>query len=178
MKNINPRVKQFHEIMDSIDADGFLSEFQRESDRSAAILATAFLDDALRRILTKFMITNPKLVDKLLGQLGPLGPFGSRILTCYLFGKISDEEYHDLEVVRKIRNDFAHRMHGLSFESQSIKNRCSNLQLANKVTAFKIFEEAGARERFNISIVLLMNILTLRETNIAHVIPASSLWKA
>ena len=176
MDSVDHRVKQFHEIMETIDADGFLSEFQRESDRSAAILAAAFLDEALGRILKKSMIANKKLTDKLLGPVGPLGSFGSRILICYLLGRISDEEYRDLEVVRKIRNDFAHKMHGMSFETEGIKGRCSNLILANKVTTFKQFEKAGARERFNFSIVLLMALLGMRETNLDQVTSASSLF--
>jgi mannitol operon repressor len=138
-------------------------------------LAAAVLDEALGRIIKKSMIANKALTDKLLGPVGPLGSFGSRISICYLLGKISDDEYNDLEIIRSIRNDFAHKIHDKSFEIENIKSRCSNLILAKKIGVFEEFGKFGTRERFDFSVGFLVASLGMRETDLKQPTPASNL---
>lgn len=51
-----------------------------------------------------------------------------RIEACYALGLISDREHHDLDLLRKIRNDFAHDIH-TSFDSQPVIDRCAQLKM-------------------------------------------------
>ena len=44
-----------------------------------------------------------------------------------LAGLIDDYEHAEIDLVRKIRNEFAHSIHGVSFESERIKGLCSTL---------------------------------------------------
>jgi DNA-binding MltR family transcriptional regulator len=44
-----------------------------------------------------------------------LGTFAARIAAAYSMGLISDLEYKDCELIRKIRNEFAHKVH-MSFK--------------------------------------------------------------
>jgi len=46
-----------------------------------------------------------------------------------LFGLAEKEEFHDLKIVRDVRNAFAHRIHGLSFLDHEIQGFCSSFKM-------------------------------------------------
>jgi hypothetical protein len=129
--------------------------FTKESDRGTALIAIAWVDDALETCLRAFFRDqNPQLrqvrkrvnhekairfenggsgdrhrriVDALLQPDGPLGSFASRIKLAYLLGIITVSLYSDLEIMRKIRNSFAHGRQTVRFSDQSIRDRCKSL---------------------------------------------------
>ena len=112
----------------------FFEELQNESPRAAVIIAGAFLDSQLKDLLSKFFVDDPKVVDKLLGIDRPLSSFSSHIKTAYCLGLISKNIYQDLQVIRKIRNNFAHKTHGYTFDEPEIVNWCNSLKLAKMTT--------------------------------------------
>jgi DNA-binding MltR family transcriptional regulator len=120
------------------DWNSFFKEIQDESPRAAVIIASAFLDAQLRVIIGKSLVDDPKIVDELLGSEDkpdrPLSSFSSRIKMAYCLGLISKSVYHDLDLIRKIRNKFAHKMHGYSFDEPEIVNWCKSLKLAKMIT--------------------------------------------
>lgn len=119
------------------DFKGFYEELQNESARGAVIIASAFLDAQLRNLLSKSFIDDPKIVDELLGaedKDGPLSSFSSRTKAAYCLGLISQSMYSDLDKIRKIRNKFAHRMHGYTFDEPEIVSWCKSLKLAKMIT--------------------------------------------
>ena len=96
-------------------ANKILKEFFAESDRSAAVLMGAELDAQMERILTYFFLPPLKKSYPLLQSDGPVGSFASRIEMIYRIGLMPEEWHHDLHLVRKIRNEFAHGPAGLDF---------------------------------------------------------------
>lgn len=116
------------------DWKGFYEELQNESPRAAVIIAGAFLDAQLRELISKSLIDDPKIVNKLLDESGPLSSFRSRIMTAYCTGLISKRLYDDLETIRGIRNKFAHKLHGYSFNDPEIVKWCKSLKLAKMIT--------------------------------------------
>lgn len=125
-------------LMKSKDFKGFLEEFQKESDRSTAIMGAAFLDEHLKQLLTNFFIDDAKEVAHLLSSESPLGSFGARIRAVYCLGLISQEYFESLKIIKAIRNDFAHQLHGLTFDDKNIANECEKLKslqpIKSKVT--------------------------------------------
>ncbi|WP_428506918.1 MltR family transcriptional regulator [Roseateles sp.] len=105
----------------------FLAEFQKESDRGAALVGAALLDTRLERLLISHMLPGKVTNDLVLGGNAPLGTFSSRINVCLSLGLITSAERHDINLVRSIRNEFAHREHGLTFEDERIAGLCSSL---------------------------------------------------
>ncbi len=105
----------------------FLAEFQKESDRGAALVGAALLDTRLERLLLSHMLPGKVADDLVVGGNAPLGTFSSRISATLALGLITSAERHDLNLVRSIRNEFAHREHGLTFEDQRITGLCSSL---------------------------------------------------
>jgi DNA-binding MltR family transcriptional regulator len=71
--------------------------FEKESDRGSALIAVAWVDDALEACLRSRFRDEKTIVDSLLRQDGPLGSFSSRIKTAYLLGLVTASLYSDLE---------------------------------------------------------------------------------
>jgi mannitol operon repressor len=105
----------------------FLQDFQKESDRGGALVGAALLDTRLERLLLSHMVEGKVTNELVIGRNAPLGTFSSRINACFALGLITTLERHDLNLVRNIRNEFAHREHGLTFEDEKIKGLCSSL---------------------------------------------------
>jgi Mannitol repressor len=110
-----------------------LKEFFAESDRSAAVLMGAELDIQLERVLSHFLLPPLKKSSPLLQQDGPLGSFSARIEMVYRIGLIPDDWHHDLHVIRKIRNEFAHGPTGLDFTQPPVCDLASNLIIGRGV---------------------------------------------
>jgi DNA-binding MltR family transcriptional regulator len=118
------------------DYKGYFDELTRESDRAVAIVGTAFLDEKLRELLFAFLIEEEKSVIDLVGDdekpQQPLSSFSSRILACYCLGLISKEQKDDFTILRKVRNKFAHGLHGLSFDDPEIVSLCASLKYVRR----------------------------------------------
>ena len=114
------------------DLEDYLEIFQDETDRACAVLGAAQLDYLLAKAIEKYLPRGHELSDELLFKPeAPLGTFSSRISMAYALSIISKETKEYLNTIRRIRNDFAHRMEIHSFdEDQSIVDRCKNLQIA------------------------------------------------
>lgn len=96
-----------------------ISEATAESDRAAAILLSAELDELLCKIIEKRLVPHNKKVNDrdILSSSGTLGSFAARIDMGYRLGVLDSLIAYDLNLVRGIRNVFAHKAHGLHFES-------------------------------------------------------------
>ncbi len=108
-----------------------LHEMNKESPRGSVLVCAAMLDNQLEQCIRARLVDHPDVSKLTTGFNAPLGTFSSRIVSALALGIVSTDEYHDLEIVRGIRNDFAHRL-GMGFDDQSIKDRCANLRLSAK----------------------------------------------
>jgi mannitol operon repressor len=158
--------------------NAFLDEFQQETDRAAAVLAAANLDNALLHVLSASIVGGKQATARLLGRDRPLGSFGSRILACYCFGLISRDEFEELERVRKIRNDFAHEQHGFSFDAPPTSTHASSMIFHKLFASGLQLDAKTPRKIFNSSVVLLALTLLLREGGISRIAEAAPLWGA
>jgi len=74
------------------------------------------LDEQLRALLEAFLVDDAAKLEKLFeGPTAPLGSFAGRILMAYGCGFIASSELRDFGLIKKIRNEFAHDLHGVSF---------------------------------------------------------------
>jgi mannitol operon repressor len=135
----------------------FLEEFKDETERGAALTAAAFLDDLLQAVIEAFLIRNKgggkSLTD---GFNAPLGTLSARIAACHAMGLISDEEYQECELMRKIRNEFAHKMK-MSFNVDPVRSMCDAMH-------YSVPGEKYPRGQFTSSAVVML----VRLTNRAH----------
>jgi len=105
----------------------FLKELTGETDRGLAVVAAAVIDDLLGDALRAFFCDDGA-VKGLLDNDRALGTFSARIDACLALGLIEDIEHHEISIVRRVRNEFAHAKHGTSFKSQKISHLSGNLK--------------------------------------------------
>ncbi len=110
------------------EAFAFRKTLSPESDRGCALMAAAFLDSRLEALIRKKLINEPKTVQQFLEFSGAAGTFSSRIDFCFLTGLIPKSVQADLHLIRKIRNEFGHRVEPIGFENQEIRSRCDLFQ--------------------------------------------------
>lgn len=109
----------------------FLADFNKETDRGTALAAAAMLDDLLGKIIEAFLVPNKGSKALLDGFNAPLGSLSSRIASAFSMGLISEAEYRECELIRKIRNEFAHQIK-VSFNKEKIVSLCALLQFSAK----------------------------------------------
>ena len=151
----NPHLKEFFPYLDLL---------AKESERGQVLISTGFLEQQLRDVLIAHMIAvsqAPELVD---GANAPLGTLSARTSACFVLGLISEDEHHDLVLIRRIRNDFAHHIH-TSFATQSVIDRCKELRLkAHDYTSEKMGEVVPPAGQFQTAAVgLIMNLTNRAE---------------
>jgi len=93
----------------------FLTSLVAESERSVVVLGGARLDTALEKALKRVLRPHPGGNDNLFDPDRPLGTFAAKIALSYRLGLIDEGFEHALQMVRRIRNGFAH-----SIESDSL----------------------------------------------------------
>lgn len=108
--------------------DFFMNEFADESDRACVILAVAVLDESLKILLKTNLAPFSGSEDPLLdGSYAPLSSFKAKVDFAHRLGLLSTQFVRDLHIIRRIRNAFAHNLHGCSFGDYSVKNRLTEL---------------------------------------------------
>jgi hypothetical protein len=100
-----------------------LDEVKSQTDRGAAIVSAAVLDDILRMlILARFIELSVTRKEALFDRINaPLSSFSARIEVAFATGIFSNDARVALHFVRKIRNAFAHRIEQITFDHPEIK---------------------------------------------------------
>jgi len=93
-----------------------------EDERGLTLSVAAFAEDFLGRLLVAYLREGKAATDLVEGFNAPLGTLSARIKAGYAFGLLTDEQFRDLDLARKIRNEFAHNWEGCSFGKQNIKD--------------------------------------------------------
>ncbi len=156
------------EVAEHLDAQkrkvqSFRKALTSESDRGCALFAAAYLDKSLSDLLYVSLVENKNIEKDLFDGTAPLAMFSSRIKLAYYLGLISQACRRDLDTIRGIRNDFAHYPEIISFQNQSISDRCRNLSFSYHQ------KEAEPRSHFTAAVLgVLAQIHSVTLTTIAH----------
>lgn len=145
------------------DWQGWIDEFQNESDRAAVVLGAAVVDTLLEELLRAFFVDDSTAADQLLGVERPLGSFGARGRAAYCLGLVSKEHFDDLRTLGRIRNRFAHDLHGLDFRDTSVRDLCLNLKAIKTILPDR---EVDARSRYIVSVAHIASWLSLNRLGI------------
>lgn len=105
----------------------FLGDFNKESDRGAVLASAAYIDDLLGQSLSAFIVEDAQ--KKELVDDGPLSTLSSRIMMCHALGLISSMERNECNLIRKVRNVFAHAVR-MSFDDATVEGLCGSLKLS------------------------------------------------
>ena len=139
--------------------------FENE-DRGTAIMATGLLEDLLTLAIIHKFKKQPSETQatELFTGFGPFATLSAKTRVAFLLGILPPDAKHDINTIRRIRNDFAHVIAPLTFETQDIAIRCRSLKLKALLTD-AIDERAGIgpkghfiRSTVKIFALLLMDI--------------------
>ncbi|MFL9896278.1 MltR family transcriptional regulator [Paraburkholderia sp. RL17-381-BIF-C] len=99
-------------------------------ERGLILSLAAFAEEALGRLIEAFMLPVEASKDLLTGFNAPLGTFSSRIKASYALGLINEEQFKDLEYLRKIRNEFAHAWEHVSLMQDKLGSYARNMSFS------------------------------------------------
>lgn len=150
----------------------FSKSLRSETDRACAVLAVSLLDSMLEKLLRKKMITIAG--NELFQAQGPLSSFSAKIDFSFAFGLIAKDEYDELHLLRRIRNQFAHTPnHRMRLSSPIVRDRVNSLrtprfliQLWKEILEPEEYKKyrrnEKPRQRFELSFVSIYLFLTRR----------------
>ncbi len=156
------------------DLAKFMQELDRETDRGLPLVGAALMEDRLGETLRSFFCEG-RAASKLLDEANsPLGTFASRLQACYSLGLIDDHEYAEIDLIRKVRNEFAHSKHGLSFQTERVKGLCSSLR--SELPTCDCCPTTHPRFRFTNAVVCVVLRLYYRPQYVAFERRATKVW--
>jgi len=142
-----------------IKLGSFLDKLSRETDRGATLSTAAILEECLDEILKTFL-KDGRSTEKLLdGFNAPIGTFSSKNTLANALGLITDIEYREIDLLRRIRNNFAHTWDDLTFDTHSIRSIVFELPYCGPATD-ESDSKSNARTHFNYWVAkILINLL-------------------
>ena len=153
-------------------AQKVLDEMEKESDRATAILLGAELDDMLGQILEKHLL--PPRAKKDSGAIAK--SFYARIELTNRLGLIHPIFHHELHLIKDVRNEFAHKKLGVTFESPEVFALTSKLvfpKTADKLSKGRpelvALLHQNSRERFIFSGAILLHQLTSLQERVGRI---------
>jgi hypothetical protein len=106
-------------------------EFYLGSDRAAVILQTSNVENILESLLKTIMrqpLSND-IRDRMFDGSGPLSTFSQKIMFGYAFDLYGPMFRHDLDLIRELRNGFAHVRLPMTLTTPEVAGMCEHLQL-------------------------------------------------
>jgi DNA-binding MltR family transcriptional regulator len=105
----------------------FRQEIEKETDRGMVLFGVSRLEILLKDLIEKRLAGGKKHIASLFDFNGPLGTFSSKIAMAYSLGLIPKSMRTELDILRKLRNEFAHSDQAIDFKTGSIAAICKKL---------------------------------------------------
>jgi hypothetical protein len=160
-----------------------VEELEQQTDRGAAIIGAALVENLLRRALESRMRLGTPLEKRtargLFGTMGPLSSFSAKIDLGLLLGLYPEDVRGDLHRIRDVRNQFAHDEAPRDFVYPKIAEHCAKFWLPHHL--FIVATTGGSpgfppdpRGRYMLTVKLLVALLQRAVVN-PHP-PPDPLW--
>jgi hypothetical protein len=92
--------------------------------RGAAILLATNVENALQKSIRRWLKLEPERRSELFAFNGPSGTFGNRIILAHALGIFGAQTRQNLDIIRTIRNAFAHAERPIRFDTPAIATLC------------------------------------------------------
>ena len=156
------------------DWQGYVGDLQKETQRGAAIVGGALLDDLLLQLIASYLVDDKLALKELLvNPYSPLSTFASRIAAAYSLGLITRVERHDLKLIEDIRNEFAHRRPGRAFATDPVATLVAQLQAPDLLpdSLRRAFAKEPRQVFINVVSMLATFLDTRRRTAPSRLVP-------
>ena len=131
---------------------------RKDEPRTSVILAATLVEEMLRALLVAHMAKGVDAKDgpkDLFGPMKPLSSFSAKIRLGYAMKLYGDRTFHDLDLLREVRNVFAHGKLSIDFSTPGIKWAIDNFVCHNR-------EKDNPQKRFYSVTTSLLSHLMLR----------------
>lgn len=109
-------------------------EIEGQNDRAAIIVGLSLVEHFLNEALeTKLPPLTKRERADLFSESGIFASFSQKILGAQVLGLIGPKTRRELDLLRLIRNEAAHNMNPVTFDTPSIKSRAKELTLVDNV---------------------------------------------
>lgn len=143
-------IREFNKFTQGTPTPDDLSRLEAElyggSDRASAVMLASFAEAALETFLKSKLRPSCSSDDmrRLFEFSGILGLFGAKTTVSYVFNWYGPETRHDLDLIRLMRNQFAHSRRSFGFVDKPVADVCAQLKSPDWPGAFIPF---GALDR-------------------------------
>ena len=104
------------------------NELHAGSDRVAAIMGAALVENGLRKCIEAALVDPGDKAALFLEPGAPFHSFKARIVAGRALGLYDAETGADLDRIRDIRNQFAHALLSIDFDNEHISNACDKIR--------------------------------------------------
>ncbi len=143
--------KSKNKLNQTLDWHEIWEEIAGTTDRAAAIVGEAILDDSLSRLLSNYFVENQDEVNSIM-ERGSLSSLRVKSSIAYCLGLISKGQLEDFKAIYSIRNHFAHSLHAVSFDDQNVYKHISQIEPYKR---FLPSDSDSPRKQFNIAVSII-----------------------
>lgn len=144
---------------------------EEKSDLAVVLISTSFIEAWLTVILRVHLISSKKLEEKEINELfdknyGLLNTLSNKTKLAYFLSLIDGKIFNNLEMIRKIRNKFAHTRLDIRFSDETIRLLCERLNyismtaISNNESIPTIEFLKTARGKFVINVAFIVERLS------------------
>ena len=143
--------------------DHFESSIIKESLRAQIVLSGCYLDEALYDLLKIVLVPENDKTDILFdGPQAPLGTFSAKIEMSYRMQLIDQDTKNSINLIRKIRNEFAHNLMDCDFTHPKILDYNKKLYLIHSKSIKEGRKKFKDGEEGNFLAVVSLTLFILR----------------
>ena len=119
---------------DESEIEAVWEEIERQNHRAAGVLAGAMVEEVLQFALMCHMVFQSKTdLEKLFEYPEPLSSFDAKIRMGYALGLYGRIIRNDLDVIRRVRNAFAHAKKPITFTTPKIAKEVAKLRYTKEM---------------------------------------------
>ena len=144
----------------ALDAVSSLLLKDRKNDRALALVLGSFVDSVLEANI-KARLRDTEHSADLFGERGPLGSFYWKIQIARMLGLITKDEARELDLIRKVRNHFAHKLHGGTFSEAPVRQLCAEFAVFRRNLPASKHGHPRERQAFFLTALLFGTVLEL-----------------
>jgi hypothetical protein len=179
---LSPAERHALDQLERIDTSRFnrlSQELHKESDRAALLMGAAWLDEGLLNLLRAHLLPSTTKEDQELFEgHGPLATFSARTKVSRRLGLISADFEQAINIIRRIRNKFAHSLETPNLSASPYREWINELPLVIESSTFwDLYQEKyhskerGPHVTVRSVIALLSILLAGSIENVKRVVP-------
>jgi hypothetical protein len=150
------RLRRYSKQIPSEDAmRRIVQNLEREdtdyADYAIALICATFVEKALEAAILAHLAPFDEAANKRLFEYenrGPISDFSAKIKLAYSLGIFGEETKRDLDVIREIRNVFAHSGQSTSFKTDEVAEMCKLFKVQPAVRVVIVGVESTARQKY------------------------------